>query len=177
MIRLIRISTRDTEEYAYMEKLLIDSFPVDEYRALDELRELSDNEQSFHCTLIHDNNQTVGFLNYWEFDTFYYIEHFAIEEQHRSSGYGGKLLDFLNELFTKPIVLEVELPDTEIAARRIAFYKRHEYTLWEQDYFQPPYKERAEKIPMYLMARGKLTFEEDGAQIINTIYKEVYHYQ
>lgn len=38
MIRLQRITTADTDLYSYMEKLMTQSFPSEEYRELEELR-------------------------------------------------------------------------------------------------------------------------------------------
>ena len=42
MIRLQPISTSDLQHYKFMEELLIDSFPPEEYRQLEQLREYTD---------------------------------------------------------------------------------------------------------------------------------------
>ena len=39
MIRLQPISTSDLQHYKFMEELLIDAFPPEEYRQLEQLRE------------------------------------------------------------------------------------------------------------------------------------------
>ena len=39
MIRLQPISTSDLQHYKFMEELLVDSFPPEEYRQLEQLRE------------------------------------------------------------------------------------------------------------------------------------------
>ena len=42
MIRLQPISTSDLQHYKFMEELLIDAFPPEEYRQLEQLREYTD---------------------------------------------------------------------------------------------------------------------------------------
>ena len=42
MIKLQPISTSDLQHYKFMEELLVDAFPPEEYRQLEELREYTD---------------------------------------------------------------------------------------------------------------------------------------
>lgn len=175
MIEIERIKTSDEEYYNYMEKLLTASFPADEYRDLNELREYTDNRANFYNNIIFYNKVPVGFVTYWFFGSFYYIEHFAIDPEKRNGGYGQKLLAYLTDKFQAPTVLEVEHPNEEIAVRRINFYKRQGYVLWENDYLQPPYKEGYNSLPMYIMAKGNLNMNEHYEQVKSTIYKEVYN--
>lgn len=46
MIRLQRITTADTDLYSYMEKLMTQSFPSEEYRELEELRKYTDTKRT-----------------------------------------------------------------------------------------------------------------------------------
>ena len=48
MIRLQRITTADTDLYSYMEKLMTQSFPSEEYRELEELRKYTDTKTHFY---------------------------------------------------------------------------------------------------------------------------------
>ena len=52
MIRLQRITTADTDLYSYMEKLMTQSFPSEEYRELEELRKYTDNQTHFYNNII-----------------------------------------------------------------------------------------------------------------------------
>ena len=79
MIRLQRITTADTDLYSYMEKLMTQSFPSEEYRELEELRKYTDTKTHFYNNIIFHNNTPVGLITYWDFGHFYYIEHFAID--------------------------------------------------------------------------------------------------
>ncbi len=117
MIRLQRITTADTDLYSYMEKLMTQSFPSEEYRELEELRKYTDTKTHFYNNIIFHNNTPVGLITYWDFGHFYYIEHFAIDPAQRNGGYGKSVLNHLCQLLKHPIVLEVEIPQEEMAKR------------------------------------------------------------
>ena len=129
-----------------MEELLIDSFPPEEYRQLEQLREYTDRTGNFHNNIIFDDELPVGFITYWDFDSFYYVEHFATNPALRNGGYG----------------------------KRICLYQRQGFTVWKKDYYQPPYKPGDDFLPMYLMVHGELDCEKDFETIKRRIHKEVY---
>lgn len=52
MIKFQRITTADTALYGYMEQLMTTSFPWEEYRSLDELRNYTDSKPYFYCNII-----------------------------------------------------------------------------------------------------------------------------
>lgn len=175
MISIQPISTADVQHYAFMEELLIAAFPPEEYRELHNLREYTDRTDNFHNNILFDGETPIGFITYWDFDTFYYFEHFAINPALRNGGYGKKVLNFLCEKLQRPIVLEVEAPVEEMAQRRINFYKRHGFLLWKKEYQQPSYKPGDPFLPMYLMVHGSLQCEQDFNEVRQRIYKEVYN--
>ena len=49
---------------------------------------------------------------------------FAVDPAQRNGGHGKNVLNHLCQLLQHPIVLEVEMPEEEMAQRRINFYKR-----------------------------------------------------
>lgn len=175
MIRLQRISTADTALYSFMENLMTASFPPEEYRSLDELRRYTDSKNHFHNNVIFHNDTPVGLITYWDFGHFYYVEHFAIDPAQRNGGHGKNVLSHLCQLLEHPIILEVEEPTEEMAQRRINFYQRHGFTLWEKPYQQPPYKSGDSYLPMLLMAYGDLKCEKDFDTVKGQIYREVYN--
>lgn len=174
MIRLQPIHTSDISHYKFMEDLLTEAFPPEEYRQLEQLREYTDLTDNFYNNLILDDNQPIGLITYWDFESFYYIEHFAINPTLRNGGYGKRTLEYLCAYFRRPIVLEVEYPTEEMAKRRIGFYQRQGFVLWEKNYRQPPYKPGDDFLPMLLMVHGKLDCERDFEMIKKRIYTEVY---
>lgn len=176
MIKLQQIKTEDTYSYQYMEELLQSSFPQNEYRDLDELRFYTDNKRNFYCNVIYNDEKLIGLVNYWEFDRFFYIEHLAISASERNKHYGEKLLEYLKKLFNKPIILEVEVPKDTTSIRRVNFYQRHGFNLWEEEYIQPPYKSGENYLPLKLMALGNIDKKGDFEHIKATLYNQVYNH-
>ena len=65
------------------------------------------------------------------------------------------MLDALLARYDKPACLEAELPETELAARRIGFYERHGFTVnADYSYFQPALAPGGSPIPLYLLTTG-----------------------
>lgn len=174
MIRFQPISTSDVQHYKFMEELLVDTFPPEEYRQLEHLREYTDRTGNFHNNIIFDDETPLGLLTYWDFDSFYYVEHFAINPALRNGGYGKRTMDYLLSMVDQPVVLEVERPTEEMAKRRIEFYQRQGFRLWTQNYEQPPYKAGDKYLPMYLMVYGNLEPAKDYETVKAKIYSEVY---
>ena len=174
MIRLQPITTADSTLYDYMERLLTASFPPEEYRTQEALRDYTDNKSAFCNQVILHDETPIGLLTYWDFGRFCYIEHFAIDPTLRNGGYGRQALLQFRQQVQRPIVLEAEEPVEEIARRRIRFYQRLDFQLWKQPYRQPPYNLGDAFLPMRLMAYGDLLGERDYEQVKQTIYREVY---
>lgn len=175
MLRIQRITMADTAFYDYMENLIIASFPPEEYRKLEELRNYTDTKTIFHNNIILQDEAPIGLITYWDFDAFCYIEHFAIAPHLRNGGYGKEALNHLCKILERPIVLEVEIPEEEMAKRRIGFYQRQGFILWEKPYQQPPYKAGDDYLPLYLMAYGNLQCDKDYETVRVCIYREVYN--
>ncbi len=175
MIKIQRITTADKALYDYVEQLMTTSFPPEEYRSLEELRNYTDTKPHFYCNSILHQDTPIGLITYWDFEGFYYVEHFAIDPSQRNGGHGKNVLSLLCQLTNKPIVLEVEAPEEEMTIRRINFYKRHDFTLWEKPYMQPPYKQGDPYLPMLLMTHGNLECEKDFDSVKAQIYREVYN--
>lgn len=174
MIKLKRITTKDKDLHPFMEALMKEAFPPEEYRSFDELENYSEQREEFYNTIIFDDNEKVGFLTFWDLGDFYYFEHLAISPTLRNHGHGHHLLKHLKENFTKPLVLEVEIPDNEMAKRRVKFYERNGFKLWENDYLQPPYRPTDAPLPMKLMVYGDLEAHLHFETIKDKMYKIVY---
>ena len=175
MIKLQRITTSDTELYQYVEDLLTDSFPLDEYRPLDQWRILTDSKDSFQNNAIISDGKPVGLLTYWDLGSFYFIEHFAIDKSLRNNGYGKDVLDLLEKEIDKPLILEVERPEDEISQRRIGFYQRYQFKLWHEAYVQPPYRPDGSAVPMLIMCRGPLIAAKHYKDVKRKLYQEAYN--
>lgn len=174
MISFKRIEKSDDPLYEYGEKLISQSFPLNEYRDLSVQRDYTDNNDLFYPHIILYKNKPIGIINYWLFPECCYIEHLAIDPEKRNLGYGEKVLTLLRESIKKTIVLEVELPNNDFARRRISFYERAGFKLYNKEYTQPPYRENEDYFPLRIMAYGKNINDEDFENIKSIIHKEVY---
>ncbi len=176
MLTFQRITTADKALYNFMEQLMVASFPAEEYRPLDQLRLYTDTRPEFHNNVLLDEEGTpVGLFTYWDFGSFCYGEHFAIDPTRRNGGFGKQALEQLcQSIHPRPIVLEVEMPENEMACRRINFYKRQGFALWDKPYLQPPYRPGDESLPMRLMAYGALDAGRDFDNVRARIHREVY---
>lgn len=173
MIELHRITDPDSQAYQFLESLLVSAFPPEEYREPAEWRKLTADKEIFRNNLICDDETPVGLLSYWDFGRFHYVEHFATSPRLRNRGYGGRALERLLHDLRTPVVLEVETPTDEMARRRIDFYRRQGFVLWETEYRQPPYRPHGEWLPMHLMAYGDL-HETEFRMVRDQIYTNVY---
>lgn len=175
MIELKKIKTADAE-YALAENLFASAFPPEERRAPEEQRRVTDHHPSLVTYALMLDGGFVGFITCWQGPDFVYVEHFATVPEVRGKGIGSEVLDRLSALFVHPLVLEVELPLEEMAQRRIGFYRRNGFVLWENSrYVQPPYQKTCSPIALYLMVRGTgLDERADFERIKRWLYTEVY---
>lgn len=114
----------------------------------------------------------VGLIVFWEFDDFVYIEHLATSEHMRNSGIGANVLKLMKSKFIKPIVLEIEMPESSsTAARRMKFYQRNGFNpLLDFQYIQPPYSPGLPSIPMTLMTTGPIDPSKVAAKLHHSVY-------
>lgn len=175
---LKQLNVQDNREVDFVEKLYIDSFPESERRETGLLFGLhTSNNNTFTIQMIVDNDEYVGFLTYWKFTSFVYAEHFAISPLFRNGGFGGQVMDLFIQSVSQPIVLEVELPSTILSERRIGFYQRLGFKLWEDiPYQQPPYRKDENPVPMKLMTYGNIDLNKHLQEVREDIYRDVYNY-
>lgn len=156
---------------SFGEQVLNDSFPTEERPALTDLR--ARKNPAFHFDIVQDNGIPIGILTHWDFPTFTYIEHFAILEELRNKRLGGCVLDQFTR-GNRLVVLEAELPENEIARRRLNFYQRHGLIIAPYPYIQPAYAEGLPSVPLHILSTQKISlilFEE----IKQTLYANVYN--
>lgn len=156
-------------------KIMEDSFPPDEHRPYEEQKELLNNPN--YCIYVSkpvDSSDVQGFMAIWRFENLTFIEHFAVDERYRNTGLGSKMLQDIRDLVQGRICLEVELPYTDIAKKRIGFYERNGFAYNDYQYIQPAISKGRNPIPLRIMAtEGSLNIEEFN-MIKEKLYKEVY---
>ena len=126
-----------------------------------------------HYALNTTQEYLLGLLTTWHFEEFIYIEHFAIDPDLRSRGYGAEALKTFIAQQQCPIVLEAEPPTDELSTRRIRFYERCGLTLYDFPYIQPAYTPESNPVELRLM--GTLNTDDTPLALVSKIlHREVY---
>ena len=171
------LSERDYPEFL---RLYTDSFPEEERRPYADTADLANfilsNGDRFHILAAREADRFVGFITYWQFPDYIYGEHFAIIPEMRGRNIGAHMMRHLLDNVSHNMILEVELPETEIARRRIGFYERLGFTPHpEIPYIQPPYSPGLQELPLMLMTHGDVDLS-DWRKAVAPILRNVYNY-
>ena len=152
-------------------QLMEQSFIREEIRDYEDALAVMDEPLYRLYHLVLDGNR-IGIVSLWCFEEFCFVEHFAIREEYRNLGYGGLAIDTVVQAFPS-VVLEAEIPETEIAKRRIGFYKRHGFVYNSIPYRQPSYRVDGEGVPLVLMSSGAPLSSHE--EVVKCLYENVYH--
>ena len=161
---LQRINETDFPE---IYRIMQASFSDDEYRPYDEQLALFE-EPEYRIYYM-----PAGFLAVWEFESFIYIEHFAVDPALRNSGTGAMQHELVKQ-YQKPICLEVELPEDELTRRRIGFYERNGFVFNEYPYIQPPISKGKSPVPLRIMTYRSEITREEFQKMKEILYRRVY---
>lgn len=162
-------------EFHQVFSLIEQSFPTDEYRTCEEHKELlKEKEYCIYVQHAPKIKDICAFLAVWQFADFTYIEHFATDPALRGLGIGSAVLHEVHQYFHKQICLEVELPNTDLAKRRIAFYERNGFFLNNYPYMQPPISKGKKELPLMIMTSNGQIDQKRFRQIQQTLYEKVY---
>lgn len=154
-------------------KIMEESFPVDEFRPFDKQKELL-KRKNYGISIFRDRKEIRGFIAIYSFEEFVFIEHLAVDKKYRGKKIGTALLESVVEKENKTICLEVELPTTAFAKRRIEFYEKNGFFLNGYEYFQPPISQGKNKIPLLIMSKNRPLKREEFEKIKDKLHKEVY---
>lgn len=163
----------DNNYFDQVFNILEESFPTDEYRPYEEQKSLLANPY-YRIYVYKPQEEVAAFFSVWQFEDFAFVEHFAVKEKYRSGGIGSTLLQALIQKLGMPICLEVELPEEEMAKRRIGFYERNRMVFNEYAYMQPAISKGKQAIPLALMTYPSNISKEEFNHYKTTLYTEVY---
>lgn len=169
---LERLDARDFESVF---RLMARSFPEDEYRTREGQRALLD-DPAYRLYGLRDGDGVSALCAAWALTDTLFIEHLAVDPALRNGGVGGRFLDAVIAESNRPVVLEVEPPETEIARRRIGFYQRHGFFLNDYEYYQPPMRAGQEKLPLLVMTTGAPLSRAQFEKTRDELYARVYKY-
>lgn len=195
---LLPIHNQASPYWDSLVRVYLTSFPIDEQRPVESILRLLTEEprytlyavidddendddnchpESLHCgarsSSSLSSSSILGILTTWTFDGFTYIEHFALSPKVRGLGHGTEALQQLIAQTTQPLILEAEPPTDAITRRRIGFYERSGFTLYDYPYQQPAYTTDSQPVPLCLMGH-RLPSSLSLNHIARTLHREVY---
>lgn len=154
--------------------IMEEAFPACEIRTREGQRALLKKPEYRLHTYPDDNGEPGALLTAWEFEKFRFIEHLAVGKSLRGNGWGSKIVADYQKADARPVILEVEPPETEMAKRRIGFYKRLGFFLNKYPYVQPPMRETTGWCPLFLMSYPAPLGEREFQACKETLYSRVY---
>lgn len=152
-MNLIRIKSREDIYWNKAWEIYNNSFPLFERRTIKNQLEVMKNN-NFNCIVIINYNSVIGILFYWELDKYIYIEHFAIEKEHRGRNYGSSVLRKF-EKTNKIIILEIDPPIDEISKRRLNFYSRLGFKLNDYKHYHLSFRKNHKPYLMKVLSYNK----------------------
>jgi len=164
--------TNSADDLHFVQELYLSAFPQKERRDWEVLTGMIGAVPEMQLRLILEEEKPIGFITTWELGDWCFIEHFAISPEHRGKKYGKRVMrDFLGH---NKVVLEVEPPLAEDAARRVKFYERAGLVCLPFSYLQPPYRQEDAPYRMVLMSNLAEVSETAYQEIVNLIFEKVY---
>ncbi len=149
------------------------AFPEAERRPEPALISMASNPM-LSLNTVDINQEFSGLFNYWNLDSFFYIEHFAVVPHKRNMGIGNEILQNFSK--NKTVVLECELPFDDLAKRRILFYQKLGFQTYPFPYTQPPYSHDKQPVPMLLLTNStdlsEHAFIKISAKIAESVYSQ-----
>lgn len=156
-------------------KIYEESFPPDQRRDKEQQLEIF-NAKNYDVIEILDDAKVnlIGFVAYWEFEEFIFVEHFALSKSERGKGIGGKYLKDFVASHEKPIVLEVEPPMDETTWNRVHFYERLGWHLSDFQHIQKAYVPGRNGVLLQLMSYPEPLNDRAFQIIEETLFSTLY---
>lgn len=165
------------EEFEDVYDLILKNFPVNEVREYTNQKKLLEDDK-FQIFVSKDEKvgKLKGFISVWYVEDYAFIDHFVVSSKYRNGGIGSEILKEIKEVLNSEIFLEVDLPETEIAKRRINFYKRNGYFLTDFKYQLPPLNPCDEPVTFMIMCSDEKITVEKFVSLKNELFKIAYGY-
>ncbi|OCN03780.1 hypothetical protein A4S06_04220 [Erysipelotrichaceae bacterium MTC7] len=161
------------QQYKEAYALLVEAFPVSEIRPYEFIeKKLQTRMVEF---LGYVDGTLKGVFLIWKLHDFIFIENFAVAKQTRGEGIGSKMVSLLKQKYPKQtIILEVEKPFDQVSQRRVAFYQRNAFHLFETTFIQPQINRDKNIHPLCFMSYPKPLDETMYQTVLNEVFTNVY---
>lgn len=161
------------EEFPFLYQLMQQSFPPSEFRSYEGEYSLF-GYPNYQVLVAESEGVIQAFIAEWLFDTFHYVEHFAVNPSSRGKGLGSNILRSYLSTTKLPVVIEVEAADTVEAKRRIAFYERLCFKQSDIEYLQPHLQYSPHDVLLRLMVHPVDVTKEELLLMKECIFDGVY---
>lgn len=122
-MQIAHIHAADSPHFQQVWEIYRTSFPLREQRTYTH-QSTAFKSPLYHMDAYLQDGEVAGFIDYWIFPDYAYIEHYAMAETARGKGYGTHILqDFLTRMAGRTVVLEIDPVVDEISTRRLHFYQ------------------------------------------------------
>lgn len=169
-----RITAPEDKQMTFIRQLYETSFPPEERREFAAVKALLADTRMHLMATFKTTGEATGFVIYWQFKNFLFIEHLAVDPSFRGEGWGAQIVQQVFSQAGSCCLLEVEHPHDEDSRRRIQFYQRLGFQLNELTYFQPPYSEGGQPVPMLLLS-DRIISPVELEQFIEEVKQTVYN--
>ena len=142
------LETLTERDFDSVWEIMEESFPRDERRSREAQRKILDVSW-YHLYGYRAHGELMAFLAVWEFDTFTFVDYFAVKQSCRNGGLGAALLTQLTAQRRKPVMNPYE-------------------------YMQPAMGEDRHAIPLRIMSYPKRLLVDEFETVRDVLYCHVY---
>lgn len=172
---IIELLELEKKRFNEIYKLMEAAFPKEELRTYEYAKAQLEKPNYKILVSKNENNKISGFIATWDLGSFIFLEHLAVNQETRGQGLGTKLMTAYLADVKKPVIIEVEDEETEIAKRRVGFYQRLGFHLSEFGYNQPIMRGDAEKkIPLRIMAFPEVISRDFFGVFKKQVFTKIY---
>ena len=170
----LRISPNDAARWNSVWKLYEASFPEAERRKKEDHLRASTDERFFPLS-VWEGRDLIGLMFFWEWESYRYLEHLAVNPALQGQGHGSQMLRYLRDS-EHTIILEVDPLINELSVRRLQFYERAGYMLTPYRFVHLPYRLDTEGQELLILSYPKMITKEQHNDFLRFVNEEVIRY-
>lgn len=159
MIKKIITST-DQPEFVDFWNLCDYSFPTNEKRNIKQQKR-SFKTSNYLLEAFYENDVFIGFLSFWLYEKYVYVEHFAINPELRGQGYGSKVLKELLDRFDRLVIIEIEPVTGKMTGKRLHFYLSLDFQVNDFEYYVQAYQDHKILYKLLVLSHPRKMSQEE----------------
>ncbi len=165
---VVRITKTDDPYFDEFLSVYSISFPIFEQR-VKEQHIYAFNQPNYNVNCYIENNSFIGFIVFWDFDSYIYIEHLAIHPDRRGQNYGSLVLNQFIEQNEKSIILEIDPLVDDISVKRYHFYKHLGFIKNNHKHTHPAYREGFQDHELIILSTQKVLSKKEYEQFYSDL--------